>query len=136
MVKLTEVEDEHFTEKPPTTKDDALLASDDEDEYTDTGMNTLYPPNFRIHETGTHTAQPVYNAAPSVQLVRNTSNEHSLTLLIYPQTPISPFPQTQTSKPQSRFSTVSPLSSTLSHPPPAQRSPPPPPPSLRLPARH
>ncbi|EEP78476.1 conserved hypothetical protein [Uncinocarpus reesii 1704] len=37
MVKLTEVEDEHFKEKPTTTKNDALLLSDDEDEdYTDT----------------------------------------------------------------------------------------------------
>ena len=36
MVKLTEVEDEHFSEKPATTKDDALLAEDDDD-YTDTG---------------------------------------------------------------------------------------------------
>ncbi|EPS25832.1 Mitochondrial import receptor subunit tom22 [Penicillium oxalicum] len=35
MVKLTEVEDEHFAEKPSTTKNDALLMSDDED-YTDT----------------------------------------------------------------------------------------------------
>lgn len=38
MVKLTEVEDEHFTEKPKTTTDGALLA-DDDDEYTDTGMS-------------------------------------------------------------------------------------------------
>ncbi|EFE36813.1 mitochondrial import receptor subunit tom22 [Trichophyton benhamiae CBS 112371] len=39
MVKLTEVEDEHFKEKPTSTKSDALLLSDDEDEdYTDTGM--------------------------------------------------------------------------------------------------
>jgi mitochondrial import receptor subunit TOM22 len=37
MVKLTEVEDEHFADKPSTTKDDALLASDDDDDYTDTG---------------------------------------------------------------------------------------------------
>jgi hypothetical protein len=38
MVKLTEVEDEHFKEKPAPTKDDVLLASDDEDEdFTDTG---------------------------------------------------------------------------------------------------
>ncbi|EGE05659.1 mitochondrial import receptor subunit [Trichophyton mentagrophytes] len=37
MVKLTEVEDEHFKEKPTSTKSDALLLSDDEDEdYTDT----------------------------------------------------------------------------------------------------
>ena len=39
MVKLQEVEDEHFvTEKTTTTKDNTLLATDDEDEdYTDTG---------------------------------------------------------------------------------------------------
>ncbi|KAJ6143513.1 Mitochondrial outer membrane translocase complex subunit Tom22 [Penicillium samsonianum] len=36
MVKLTEVEDEHFTDKPTATKHDALLASDDEDDYSDT----------------------------------------------------------------------------------------------------
>ncbi|RJE23928.1 hypothetical protein PHISCL_03744 [Aspergillus sclerotialis] len=38
MVKLQEVEDEHFVnEKPSTTKDNTLLATDDEDEdYTDT----------------------------------------------------------------------------------------------------
>ncbi|KAJ5793876.1 hypothetical protein N7457_000475 [Penicillium paradoxum] len=36
MVKLTEVEDEHFSEKPATTKHDALLVSDDEDDYSDT----------------------------------------------------------------------------------------------------
>jgi hypothetical protein len=41
MVKLTEVEDEHFAEKPATTKDDALLANDDDDDddYTDTGTS-------------------------------------------------------------------------------------------------
>lgn len=37
MVKLTEVEDEHFTDKPTATKHDALLVSDDEDDYSDTG---------------------------------------------------------------------------------------------------
>ena len=37
MVKLTEVEDEHFNEKLPTTSDGALLA-DNDDDYTDTGM--------------------------------------------------------------------------------------------------
>ncbi|KAL5342288.1 mitochondrial outer membrane translocase complex, subunit Tom22 [Aspergillus crustosus] len=37
MVKLTEVEDEHFTqEKPQASKHNVLLASDDEDDYTDT----------------------------------------------------------------------------------------------------
>lgn len=41
MVKLTEVEDEHFSEKPIPTKHNVLLASDDEDDddYTDTGKN-------------------------------------------------------------------------------------------------
>lgn len=41
MVKLTEVEDEHFTDKPAATKNDTLLASDDDDDYTDTGMALL-----------------------------------------------------------------------------------------------
>ncbi|PGH14452.1 hypothetical protein AJ80_05897 [Polytolypa hystricis UAMH7299] len=37
MVKLQEVEDEHFTEKPSAAKENVLLASDDEDDdYTDT----------------------------------------------------------------------------------------------------
>ncbi|KAI1991017.1 mitochondrial import receptor subunit Tom22 [Ophidiomyces ophidiicola] len=37
MVKLTEVEDEHFKEKPTTSNDDALLVSDEEDDdFTDT----------------------------------------------------------------------------------------------------
>jgi len=44
MVKLTEVEDEHFSEKPATTKDNALLA-DDDDDYTDTGT-TLHLAQF------------------------------------------------------------------------------------------
>ena len=37
MVKLTEVEDEHFSEKHANTKDDALLVEDDDEDYTDTG---------------------------------------------------------------------------------------------------
>lgn len=40
MVKLTEVEDEHFTtEKPTPTHKDTLLTSDneDDDDFTDTG---------------------------------------------------------------------------------------------------
>lgn len=39
MVKLTEVEDEHFNkEKPTPSKNDILLASEDEDDdFTDTG---------------------------------------------------------------------------------------------------
>lgn len=41
MVKLTEVEDEHFSEKPATIKGDALLA-DDDDDYTDTGMTASF----------------------------------------------------------------------------------------------
>lgn len=35
MVRLEELEDEHFVNKPETTRDGALLADDDED-YTDT----------------------------------------------------------------------------------------------------
>lgn len=39
MVQLQEVEDEHYAqEKPQATKNNVLLASDDEDDdYTDTG---------------------------------------------------------------------------------------------------
>jgi hypothetical protein len=42
MVKLKEVEDEHFAEKPVPTKGDTLLESEgeDDDDYTDTGMAT------------------------------------------------------------------------------------------------
>lgn len=36
MVRLEEVEDETFVEKPVSSKDDVLLADDDAD-YTDTG---------------------------------------------------------------------------------------------------
>ncbi|KAJ5161524.1 hypothetical protein N7492_006916 [Penicillium capsulatum] len=36
MVKLHEVEDEAFTDKPAPSKNDALLVSDDEEDYTDT----------------------------------------------------------------------------------------------------
>jgi hypothetical protein len=46
MVKLTEVEDEHFKEKPVPTKNEVLLASDDEDDdFTDTGewMAPFFP---------------------------------------------------------------------------------------------
>ena len=39
MVKLTEVEDEHYSEKPTTTIDGSLLQDDDnDDDYTDTSM--------------------------------------------------------------------------------------------------
>jgi hypothetical protein len=39
MVKLTEVEDEHFTSEKPVPSKESLLVSDneDEDDYTDTG---------------------------------------------------------------------------------------------------
>lgn len=40
MVRLEEVEDETFSEKPQITKDGALLANDDAD-YTDTGMGVF-----------------------------------------------------------------------------------------------
>lgn len=39
MVKLEEVEDETFVEKPTSSKDGALLVDDDAD-YTDTGKKT------------------------------------------------------------------------------------------------
>ncbi|KAJ5332388.1 Mitochondrial outer membrane translocase complex subunit Tom22 [Penicillium brevicompactum] len=49
MVKLTEVEDEHFSEKPTATKHDALLVSDDEDDYSDTVSLRAYrcPERYR-----------------------------------------------------------------------------------------
>lgn len=37
MVKLTEVEDEHYAEKPTGADGEVLLADDDSDAYTDTG---------------------------------------------------------------------------------------------------
>ena len=40
MVRLEELEDEHFVLKPEATADGALLADDDED-YTDTGLSLL-----------------------------------------------------------------------------------------------
>lgn len=42
MVRLEEVEDEAFVEKPESSKDDALLVDDDAD-YTDTGEHTVLP---------------------------------------------------------------------------------------------
>lgn len=49
MVKLTEVEDEHFQQKPTATKDDALLVSDDDDDdYTDTGNYIPAQLQFRL----------------------------------------------------------------------------------------
>ena len=45
MVKLTEVEDEHFTTEKPIPTKEALLVSDNEDDedFTDTGMPSHYP---------------------------------------------------------------------------------------------
>lgn len=40
MVRLEEVEDETYSEKPQATKDGALLVDDDAD-YTDTGTRML-----------------------------------------------------------------------------------------------
>lgn len=63
MVKLTEVEDEHFAqEKPQPSKHNVLLASDDEeedDDYTDTGTSTFYKsiesyPKWRLSQSKTH----------------------------------------------------------------------------------
>lgn len=43
MVRLEEVEDEAFVDKPASTKDDALLMDDDAD-YTDTGKHLRLRP--------------------------------------------------------------------------------------------
>lgn len=43
MVKLTEVEDEHFVEKPETSKDNTLLMDDEDEDYTDTGTSAPAP---------------------------------------------------------------------------------------------
>ncbi|KAJ5135301.1 uncharacterized protein N7515_004579 [Penicillium bovifimosum] len=52
MVKLTEVEDEHFSEKPTATKNDALLVgSDDEDDYSDTESEISDDEDVEIEET-------------------------------------------------------------------------------------
>ena len=37
MVKLTEVEDEHYSERPVGLDGEVLLEDDDDDNYTDTG---------------------------------------------------------------------------------------------------
>ncbi|RMZ89388.1 hypothetical protein DV736_g3377, partial [Chaetothyriales sp. CBS 134916] len=50
MVRLEEVEDEAFVEKPLGTKDDALLA-DDDDDYTDTGSS--FSPSVSTPATNT-----------------------------------------------------------------------------------
>lgn len=44
MVKLTEVEDEHFTTEKPIPTKEALLVSDNEDDedFTDTGIPLHY----------------------------------------------------------------------------------------------
>lgn len=57
MVKLTEVEDEHFSEKPSTTKGDVLLASDDDDDYTDTGVISLSPACLGVATTTANRAK-------------------------------------------------------------------------------
>ena len=71
MVKLTEVEDEHFSEKPATTKDDALLANDDDDDdYTDTGTSlrdlcsvSAPPQRSRMRSIGREQHKPNCRAA-------------------------------------------------------------------------
>lgn len=47
MVKLEELEDEHFVNKPASASEGALLV-DDEDDYTDTGRLHCA---FSIHST-------------------------------------------------------------------------------------
>lgn len=52
MVKLTEVEDQHFTtEKPQPSKHDALLVSEeDDDDFTDTGSHILQTIHIKSNE--------------------------------------------------------------------------------------
>jgi len=42
MVKLTEVEDEHYAEKAVGQDSEVLLEEDDDDNYTDTGTVSSY----------------------------------------------------------------------------------------------
>lgn len=60
MVKLTEVEDEHYSEKPSTLGDEVLLA-DDDDDYTDTGMPHL-------HSVDTSTLPSAFTTLRSVSI--------------------------------------------------------------------
>jgi hypothetical protein len=46
MVKLTEVEDEHYSEKPVGVDGEVLL-EDDDDNYTDTGTSLHCPLTLR-----------------------------------------------------------------------------------------
>ena len=51
MVKLTEVEDEHFTTEKPIPTKEALLVSDNEDDedFTDTGTpSSLFSLSFLV----------------------------------------------------------------------------------------
>jgi hypothetical protein len=43
MVRLEEVEDETFLDKPEATRDGALLVDDDDEDYTDTGTQRQNP---------------------------------------------------------------------------------------------
>lgn len=81
MVKLTEVEDEHFTaEKPVPSKNDALLVSDDEEDYTDTGKylkNTCSP------------AQPA-NSDRAANTVLHRGRKTSMRVKVFKTTPRNP----------------------------------------------
>jgi len=92
MVKLTEVEDEHFsTDKPIPSKNDVLLASeDDDDEFTDTGewrlsvgwlytLGTLWD-SSRISLDWTGLDQPVWRSNRNI-------NRQSYHIISYHITP-------------------------------------------------
>ncbi len=68
MVKLKEVEDEHFAEKPATTKDDTLLESDNDDDYTDTGMDANFPTILKC-PAKMNTGRAIYSSIHLVPLL-------------------------------------------------------------------
>jgi import receptor subunit TOM22 len=55
MVKLTEVEDEHFKDKPIPSKNDALLVTEEDDDFTDTGIcNSFLSPQLSTYSLFFH----------------------------------------------------------------------------------
>jgi len=82
MVKLTEVEDEHFTEKPTATKNDVLLVSDDEDEdYSDTGKNSrfcAFQTRKSHHASNHHLAFPIKPVNACESLLIHSKSQHGM----------------------------------------------------------
>ena len=83
MVRLEEVEDETFVEKPEASRDDVLLADDDAD-YTDTGtfIRIAHDPAHQPRQTASKHA-PTATAPPSCAasfhyLLRLTHSHHQI----------------------------------------------------------